>query len=228
MIDIFEFSNLGESSLLVTTNKSEDRKKLNNVYKILESSKIDGLEDIIKTHSSIGLIFNAYKTTYNRVYKKVKESINKKATSIEETKPTFWRIPICYDKEYGIDLKQISDKLKISIENVIDLHQKNIYKVDMIGFLPGFIYMSNNNDKLYISRKTTPRITIPEGSIGIARNQTGIYNLKSPGGWNIVGRTPKKLFDKKINPPVAIREGDIIKFYEINKKKFKEIKGLSK
>ncbi len=228
MIDIFEFSNLGESSLLVTTNKSEDRKKLNNVYKILESSKIDGLEDIIKTHSSIGLIFNAYKTTYNRVYNKVKRSINKKATSIEETKSTIWRIPICYDKEYGIDLEQISDKLKISIENLIDLHQKNIYKVDMIGFLPGFIYMSDNNDKLYMPRKTKPRKTIPEGSIGIARNQTGIYNLKSPGGWNIVGRTPKKLFDKKINPPVVIREGDIIKFYEINKKKFKKIKELSK
>ena len=228
MIDIFEFNNLGESSLLVTTHKSEDRKELNNVYKILESSKIDGLEDIIKTHSSIGLIFNAYQTTYNRICNKVKESINNKASSIEKTNPTIWRIPICYDKEYGIDLEQISNKLKISIENIINLHQKNKYKVDMIGFLPGFIYMSDNNDKLYIPRKTTPRKTILEGSIGIARNQTGIYNLKSPGGWNIVGRTPKKLFDKEINPPVAIREGDIIKFYEINKKKFKEIKELYK
>ena len=90
----------------------------------------------------------------------------------------------------------------------------------MLGFLPGFLYLGDLDKSLHLPRKKNPRISIPEGSVGIAGNQTGIYNIESPGGWNIIGRTPLKLFDKSKNPPINIVQGDKIIFQEITKEDF--------
>ena len=115
---------------------------------------------------------------------------------------------------------EISKNCKLDIAQIKKKQCSVTYEVDLVGFLPGFLYLGNLVKSLYTQRRDNPRTNIPKGSVGIAGNQTGIYNIESPGGWNIIGRTPIKLFDKLNNPPIYIKQGDKIIFEEITKEKF--------
>ena len=114
------------------------------------------------------------------------------------------RIPVCYEEEFGLDLEFISQSKGISKEDIITLHQSTSYKVYMMGFLPGFSYMGKVSDQIATARKPTPRARIEKGAVGIAGNQTGIYPLASPGGWQIIGSTPFNLFDLTQTRPFLI------------------------
>lgn len=133
-------------------------------------------------------------------------------------------IPVCYDIEFGIDLQYIAEKKGISIQEVVELHQQKDYKVFMMGFLPGFSYMGEVDNKISTPRKATPRAIIEEGAVGIAGNQTGIYPLASPGGWQIIGKTPYCLFDAEKEDPFFFKTGDRVRFYSISKEEFYKIK----
>ena len=132
-------------------------------------------------------------------------------------------IPVCYDEAFGYDLDMVADINGISKENLIALHQQNVYKVYMMGFLPGFAYMGALDDAIATARKPTPRAKVEAGSVGIAGNQTGIYPLSSPGGWQIIGRTPRCLFDPGKTDPFLLKTGDSVKFYAITKEEFYQI-----
>ena len=185
----------------------------------LEKLELNEIEDIISLKSSVGILFNPHKISSSDFIKKTKNILtNKNLTNNNKMKT--WEIPICYDKDFAIDLNEISTKCKIDVEQVIKKHNNKTYEVDIVGFLPGFLYLGKLDDSLHLPRKNNPRTHIPEGSIGIAGNQTGIYNIESPGGWNIIGRTPLRLFDKLKNPPIKIKQGDKIIFKEITKEEF--------
>jgi inhibitor of KinA len=109
---------------------------------------------------------------------------------------------------------------KLSSQEIIRLHTEKEYTVYMIGFLPGFPYLGFVDDRIAFARKNTPMAKVPAGSVGIAGKQTGIYPIDSPGGWQIIGRTPIKLFDAKRNPPVELQPGDGVQFYEITLDEF--------
>jgi inhibitor of KinA len=132
-------------------------------------------------------------------------------------------IPVCYDAEYGPDLAFIASQNNIRAEEIIHLHSSAIYRVYMLGFLPGFAYMGLVNEKISSPRKQQPA-PVEAGSIGIAGRQTGIYPLKSPGGWQIIGRTPLKLFDKEKVNPVLFKAGDNVKFHSITIDEFNYLK----
>ena len=185
----------------------------------LEKLELNEIEDIISLKSSVGILFNPHKISSSDFIKKTKNLLsNKNFTNNNKIKT--WEIPICYDKDFAIDLNEISTKCKIDVDQVIKKHNNKTYEVDIVGFLPGFLYLGKLDDSLHLPRKKNPRTHIPEGSIGIAGNQTGIYNIESPGGWNIIGRTPLRLFDKLKNPPIKIKQGDKIIFKEITKEEF--------
>ena len=185
----------------------------------LEKLELNEIEDIISLKSSVGIVFNPHKISSSDFIKKTKNLLfNKNFNNNKKIKT--WEIPICYDKDFAIDLNEISTKCKIDVDQVIKNHNNKTYEVDIVGFLPGFLYLGKLDDSLHLPRKKNPRTHIPEGSIGIAGNQTGIYNIESPGGWNIIGRTPLKLFDKLKNPPIKIKQGDKIIFKEISKEEF--------
>ena len=185
----------------------------------LEKLELNEIEDIISLKSSVGILFNPHKISSSDFIKKTKNLLtNKNLTNNNKMK--IWEIPICYDKNFAIDLNEISTKCKIDVDQVIKNHNNKTYEVDIVGFLPGFLYLGKLDDSLHLPRKNNPRTHIPEGSIGIAGNQTGIYNIESPGGWNIIGRTPLRLFDKLKNPPIKIKQGDKIIFKEITKEEF--------
>mgnify|MGYP001202112371 CR=1 FL=1 len=206
----------GDSIIII---KELNNLKSSTLTNYIEKLNLTEIEDVISLKNSVGIIFNPHKITSSEFIKNIKKLISNKNLTNNKSLKT-WKIPICYDKGFAIDLDEISSKCKLDIDQVKKIHKESTYQVDMVGFLPGFLYLGNLDKSLHLPRKKNPRTHIPEGSIGIAGNQTGIYNIESPGGWNIIGRTPLRLFDKLKEPPIKIKQGDKIIFEEITKKEF--------
>ena len=127
-----------------------------------------------------------------------------------------WRLPVCYDKEFGIDLEDVSQQLGTTMKNIVASHSNAVYTVYGIGFLPGFMYLGGVPEGLEIPRRPVPRTKVPRGSVGLAGKQTGIYPQDSPGGWNIIGRCSVPMFDIKKENPSFVKVGDRIQFYPIS------------
>ena len=128
-----------------------------------------------------------------------------------------FELPICYDEEYGLDLASVSKQNKISIEEIIHLHNKTSFYVYMMGFMPGFPFMGDLTDKLFTSRLKTPRVLVPAKSVAIVEKFCAIYPFDSPGGWNVIGKTPSKLFEKNKKNPFLLHPGAQVKFKSISK-----------
>ncbi len=146
-----------------------------------------------------------------------KTSFNNKTTS------RTWELPVCYDLSFGLDLQQLADSKSLSVDEVIQLHSQPRYHVYLLGFLPGFPYLGGLDSILSTPRLTSPRIQIPKGSVAIGDQQTGVYPSSSPGGWNIIGRTPIELFDVNRASPTFIQAGDKVKFNSINLDEFNKL-----
>ena len=133
-----------------------------------------------------------------------------------------WTIPICY--EFGMDLENMSKTLKIDENEIINIHLNTTFFVYMVGFVPGHPFMGDLDSKLFLDRLKTPRVKVPPGSVGIVEKFCNIYPYKSPGGWNIIGRTPTKLFNKENETnPCLLSPGDSVKFKSISKEEFKKL-----
>lgn len=218
---MFEIINIGDS--FISVNFIEKKINLFEVSKQLEKSKIKEIDDIVYLNSSIGIEYDSDKTNYKTISDKINNHLQSLKINSNKKKTKMWTIPICYDKEFALDIDKISKSTGLSNSSIKKIHLNQIYRVNMIGFIPGFVYMKNLNDQLKISRKKNPRLTVPEGSIGIADNMCGIYNIQSPGGWNILGRTPLSFFSIYNSPPIKIKPEDEIQFKKINKKEFFKI-----
>jgi inhibitor of KinA len=133
-------------------------------------------------------------------------------------------IPVCYDSEFAPDLDDVARYAQISIEQVVELHRTAEYRVACVGFVPGFPFLAGLPKKLATPRRSTPRKEIAPGSVGIGGAQTGVYPLRCPGGWNLIGRTPLKLFDPAKDPPAFLRAGDHVRFRSITLEEFKSLK----
>jgi len=137
-----------------------------------------------------------------------------------------FRIPVCYEGAYAPDLAEVARQQGLSVPEVIGLHTAGIYRVYMIGFLPGFPYLGTVDPRLEVPRKQRP-VPVAAGGVGVAGKQTGIYPLNSPGGWSIIGRTPVRLFDPATDPPVRLQTGDRVEFYSISTEEFHRVSGFS-
>lgn len=132
-------------------------------------------------------------------------------------------IPVCYDKEFGLDLTEMTQHLKLTTEEIVKRHCSKTYQVYFLGFLPGFPYLGGLDPRISVERKTSPRTFVKAGSVGIAGQQTGVYTQDSPGGWNIIGRSPLRFFDVTKMEPCLILPGDEVRFYSISRKQFDTI-----
>lgn len=135
------------------------------------------------------------------------------------------KIPVCYELKYGLDLIHVAEEHACTPKEIIKTHCSSIYQVELIGFLPGFPYLSSLEANLSTQRREVPRTYVPAGSIGLADEMCGIYPIDSPGGWKIIGRTPLKLIREKDNPPFLFRAGDRVQFYAIDERTFDLIEG---
>jgi len=149
--------------------------------------------------------------------------LNKNSISTD-TKTREVHIPVCYDTDFGSDLEYLSDFHDLSIESIIAHHTKPLYPVYFIGFLPGFPYLQGLNPMIATPRKEKPRRLVRAGSVGIAGDQTGVYPMDSPGGWNLIGQSPISFFDVHNDSPSLLRTGDLVKFFAVSKEEFNKIK----
>ena len=223
----FSYEYLGDRVLIISI-PGDGYNKIHETHSILSQKFNDFILDSVKTPESLALYIDPYKISVKELSKKVKSLLESEHLIRKERKVKKWKLPICYDDSFGLDIIHVSKKTKLSHKEIIDTHLKGNYKVNMIGFLPGFVYLSGLEKKLSIPRKKTPRKEIPEGSIAIANSQTGIYNIKSPGGWNVIGRTPSSLFNKNLTPPIQLKEGDIVNFYEVSVREYNNLRNNEK
>lgn len=206
---------------------NEISKELNllvrKVYYCIRKKNIEGIEEMVPTYRSLIVYYNPQKIKYTYLVQQFKE-LEKSVTEISLPTAHVTEIPVLYGGEYGPDLEFVAQYNKLSVEEVIKIHTEKEYFIYMLGFSPGFPYLGGMSDKIATPRLEKPRIKVSEGSVGIAGGQTGIYPISSPGGWQIIGRIPVKLFEIKEKLPFLLKSGDYLKFYPINQKEFKEIK----
>jgi KipI family sensor histidine kinase inhibitor len=181
--------------------------------------------DLIPSYASILVMFNLLDIDHHHLRNKLKKlltncgsQLNKEGRLIE--------LPVYYSVESGQDLPRIAEKAKLSIEEVISLHQAQEYRVYAIGFAPGFAYLGEVDPRIAMPRLTTPRLKVPKGAVAIADRQTAVYPAQSPGGWNIVGLCPVDMFDPQADIPMNVMVGDRVKFVAIDKQKFIELGGV--
>jgi len=194
----------------------------------IESNPFPGFIECVPAYSSLTIYFGAdcnIVELKNELQQKINIVENTTHLNIAEIKQVLQpiEIPVCYDIEFGFDLPWLTTHLNMSIEEIIQLHIEKIYRVYMIGFIPGFPYMGILPPKLEVPRKHNPSLKIPAGSIGIAGKQTGIYPTEIPGGWQIIGRTPLTLFNKLNEPACLLKAGDNVRFIPISKKEFDQL-----
>ncbi|MBL4663569.1 MAG: 5-oxoprolinase subunit PxpB [Flavobacteriaceae bacterium] len=221
MNDFPTFRNFGEHAILIDWPASIDlvtHVKVLNCCVLIRKSFTEEILDIVQTYHS--LVVYVVKTTYMQEFlQKLKVVIL--SFSEEQTKcPNVISIPVCYEEPFAIDLAAVAKTNRLSIPEVIQLHTTPLYKVYFLGFLPGFPYLGGLDARLHIERRIEPRPRVEKGSVGIGGRQTGIYPNDSPGGWNIIGRTPLQLFDASSQQPTEINAGDFIKFEPITKIEF--------
>lgn len=200
-------------------------------YQNLISNPFEGFIEAVPAYTTLTVFYDLVEMKKSSgektVFDFVKSRLIQRFENLKPTEKIITReivVPVCYDPEFGIDQNEISTMKKISAEEIIRLHIEKKYSVFMIGFLPGFPYLGNVDEKISVPRKLTPRIRVETGSVGIAGNQTGIYPFDSPGGWQIIGRTPLQLFDVNKNPPTLFQVGDTVQFEKISRKDFDLLK----
>ncbi len=221
---------VGESALTISFgNKISER--LNNtvlaLFDHLSKNPVTGIVEAIPAYSSLTVVYNVVEIKkqfpgFALAYEYVREKLENILATISITtdeRKEIKRIPVCYEHEFGIDLVRIAETLKLSPEEIVNIHVSGNYRVYMLGFLPGFAYMGILDTRLELPRKVLPQ-PVPGGSIGLAGLQTGIYPFASPGGWHIIGRTPVKMFDADSEQTNYLKTGDTVQFYSISKYEF--------
>jgi KipI family sensor histidine kinase inhibitor len=215
---------MGDRGLLLEFGDEINREineKVRRMALAIQAEAIEGIVETVPTYRSLLII-------YNPVILPV-QGLRKRLIQIEEglqqtplPEPRLTRIPVVYGGTYGPDLEEVAKYHQISPGEVIHLHCSNPYLIYMIGFMPGYPYMGELPQALAIPRLKTPRLSVPKGSVAIAQRQTGIYSMESPGGWQILGRTPVELFNPEQDPPALLQMGDFVQFYPIDEEEFKE------
>jgi inhibitor of KinA len=219
---------LGDSAITLDFGNVIDEainKKVIALFHSLNKEPLSGMIEAVPAYSSLAIYYDGFRLKKSGVlnttiYEWVKEQLEKRLqeplTQVDSLSRLV-KIPVCYEKEFGLDLEEISAQKNTTIEEIIHIHLSRTYRVYMLGFLPGFPFMGKTDEQIKMPRKMQPRQRVEAGSVGIAGRQTGIYPLASPGGWQIIGRTPLKLFEDSI---CLLSPGDNVQFYSISKHEF--------
>ena len=215
----------GDTALMIQFEQKIDPAVLREVRQMTEkiqNAHLKGIIDLIPSYAALLVKFDPVVFSYEMLKQKI-EVLAEKADRKTASAVRYIDIPVLYGKPFPEDLDHVAKHAGCSIEEVIRIHTGNEYPVYMMGFLPGFPYLGNLDDRLHTPRRKEPRTSIPAGSVGIGGAQTGIYPLTSPGGWHILGLTPVKLYDPDAEDPVLLRSGDVIRFRAVSEEEFREI-----
>ena len=235
---------VGDSALIVRVREQfedapdETLDEVLRVFQLLQCAGIPGVIELAPAYTSVAVFFDpvavlksgggAAEAVFDELATKIQSAINaasrRRRRRVAASGPRLVEIPVCYDPEFGIDLDRVAAHTKLSEREVVDLHSAGEYRVACIGFVPGFTFLAGLPKNLATPRQDVPRKEIPGGSVGIGGAQTGIYPLRSPGGWNLIGRTPLSLFDPTKNPPTLLCPGARVRFRTISREEFELLK----
>jgi inhibitor of KinA len=181
----------------------------------IQKNPFDGFIESVPAYSSIAIYFNQH-TSAEDVKKYIHTYLSSNNEYPEQGAGRKIELPVCYDPSFALDLSEVMQATGLDHESIIRLHTEHEFKVFMIGFLPGFAYMGTLPKELEVARKKTPSAKIPAGSVAIAGKQTGVYPSSSPGGWNVIGRTPIRMFNPDQPPYSYLQAGDSVRFKPIS------------
>jgi KipI family sensor histidine kinase inhibitor len=197
----------------------EISRRVLRLYKRVREARHPGIIDLNPAYCSLFIRYDPWICSFETLLSIVERELE----AHDEQDPNSGHVievPVCYEGEFGLDIKEVADFHGISIRKVIEIHSTPVYHVYMIGFILGFPYLGGLNEGLYTPRRKDPREKVPAGSVGIADRQTGIYPVESPGGWQIIGMTSLKLFDPERSDPFLFEPGDKIRFISISREEF--------
>ena len=219
------FLDSGESALDIEFGNSIDpdiHTKVMDLFSSLSGKKIKGISGLIPTFRSLLVMYDPLIIPKSKLIVQCEKVIRKKTSSRESSSRVF-HIPVCYEGDYAPDIENVCKANGLSSDEVIEIHTSKEYLIYMLGFLPGFAYLGGLDKRICTPRLSSPRPRIPAGAVGIGGDQTGIYPVPSPGGWQLIGKTPVRLYDPDKVPPIIYKAGDYIKFEKISASKFEEI-----
>jgi inhibitor of KinA len=210
---------LGDSALLVEFENRIDasiNERCIALAEALEARRITGVRDIVPAYRTVALYFDPLTTDRVDLLRALERAVAAPVPAAAAARQLI-RVPVCYGAADGPDIGDVASFAGRSEDGVIALHTAATYRVFMLGFSPGFAYMGPLDARIAAPRRATPRTAVPAGSVGIAGPQTGIYPSETPGGWQLVGRTPLRVFDAARTPPSLFRAGDTVQFFAIGR-----------
>ena len=212
----------GDTGLSVEFADGIDRSvndRVQRLFRYLQAKSFPGIVDLNPTYRSLFIQYRPWECSFENLVLLVEQGLMipdeghaRKADSV--------RMPVCYGGVYGPDMDEVAAFHGLSPEQIVRLHTGPEYYIYMIGFTPGFPYLGGLDERLFTPRKKEPRKWVSAGSVGIADRQTGIYSIDSPGGWQLIGKTPLKLFDQQRPDPFLLNPGDILQFIPITEDEF--------
>jgi inhibitor of KinA len=185
----------------------------------IQAAAIGGVRDVVPTYRSVAVYFDPLHTDSEALTACLEREAARPPGAASAAPPAV-RIPVCYGGDLGPDLPAVAAFAELHEPEVVRLHTAGIYRVFMLGFVPGFAYLGIVDQRIAMPRHATPRVRVPSGSVGIAGVQTGVYPAETPGGWQLIGRTPVKPFDSARAQPFLLKAGDAVQFYAIDRAEY--------
>ena len=219
------FATLSDRALVVHLGDQMDTamfRAVRSMSRQLEANPPAGMVEVVPAFTTVAIYYDPLCTSEAELTSHI-NGLESLLDSTAEPPPRVVEIPVCYGGEFGSDLEFVAKHARISTSEVIEVHSAADYLVHMIGFAPGFPYLGGMSSKISTPRRSSPRLKIPPGSVGIAGDQTGIYPLETPGGWQLIGRTPLALFQPQQDPPTLLQAGDVVRFRSISPQQFREL-----
>ena len=218
-----KISNIGDCGISCDFGDEVNKKTNKEVIKLfnfirdsVNNKKIKGILNYTPSYNKLIINFELGQTKSKEIIEFIKSNDYSKMTLSEKSKVV--EVPVCYDEEFALDIKRLEDKTKLNFQEIVNEHLNTDFFVYMIGFVPGQPFLGDLNDNLYHDRLDTPRVKINKGSVGIVEKFCTIYTFESPGGWNIIGKTPFDLFNINKKNASVLSPGDTVKFKSITKR----------
>lgn len=211
----FRIVTAGDSAVFVEFEECIDAEVNGRVVALaeaIEAERIGGVRDVVPTFRSVAIYFDPLRTDVGRLSERLDRAAADACPAVTMAREPI-RIPVWYGGAFGPDLEEVARCAGMTQAEVITLHAAPVYRVFMLGFVPGFAYMGTVDPRIAAPRRSNPRLRVPTGSVGIAGGQTGIYPSETPGGWQLIGRTPLTPFDPSRAEPFLLKAGDAVQFY---------------
>jgi inhibitor of KinA len=224
-----QFTPLGDLAVTITLGSAIDEathRLVRAVTRAIMASDIPGVTDIVPAFASVTVHYDPLrirrtgsKSPYEQLISALREQLD--GVRVEDLpEPRLVEIPVCYGGTLGPDLTDLAEQHNLSTDDVVRLHSSAVYLVYMVGFMPGFAYLGGLPERIATPRRASPRTAVPAGSVGIGGQQSGVYPLESPGGWNLIGRTPLQIFDITRDEQTLLATGDRVRFVPITLRQF--------